>query len=862
MITLLIGGVDYTSSLVNQSVSISQTNDGLNSTCSFDLNELGVLREGAWTVQQTLVGGPDRITDYVVLFPATKIAVSVTEGATVHFAGIVARASADSVFDRNRLLHIECQDFNQMLEELIIYDLEEYGAQTDGFIINDLFFKYSTGIDYATHVTPSGYVFDLVEFENMTLRQALDKIAAETECIWYVDYSQRLHYATSEANAPGWFLSDKYDNVNSFPYYDDITKECDAANMVNSLFLVGGAVGLWFEDATSIAEYGYHRAIIVETDLVDPDDMEAYADKILNQYKDPEVFYKLKTERIGLRAGMNVRLVNSLQGVDDTLLITNLTLTFTVDEEVPVFDITLGGSASSVSASAQRANLDAIKAAQGMVKSSKLVLASRGWGHDMTFSATDDDTVAWTAGTITCAGGLTFSINAGNTDDPGAMVAKTIIYLDTVISATDLQMTTNEEVAIGNNRIMVAVAWPSGIVTVNAGFQVFGATPNGPQSFLNADNIVGNSITANEIFGNTLSVISANMGVLDAGTINMFAGVWDVNATGFRLNATEIAGQTAGTDQIVLSAAEGILRAGAGAVKLDVAGVGLYGIDDANQIRCNFLFDDTGTDRVIGSAFGRYNTGGAGTGIVYLESYRIAGDPWAAIGTVIRARDDVAGVDARIVLTNGPLCYGQEIDSFSMANTTPITYFYTGADAYFRLGDAGGVRDFEVRDSNAVAQIRVGSAGGVRILHGLRIGSTAGDAPDNNLIVDGLAGGGNRDVGADNAGLLYVPFVSDAKFKHNAEPVVGALEAVCGLQGMTFDWDLEALGEIGLDFKNSGRQIGFMAQDVEEFIPLAVSIGKGYKSVDDKKIIPYLAAAIKELREENQILRERVEKLE
>ena len=56
-------------------------------------------------------------------------------------------------------------------------------------------------------------------------------------------------------------------------------------------------------------------------------------------------------------------------------------------------------------------------------------------------SATDHDTVAWAAGTITLAGGTgTFSIASGNT---GNIAAITYVYLDSDTSSTVLQTDTD-----------------------------------------------------------------------------------------------------------------------------------------------------------------------------------------------------------------------------------------------------------------------------------------------------------------------------------------------------------------------------------------------------------------------------------
>lgn len=90
---------------------------------------------------------------------------------------------------------------------------------------------------------------------------------------------------------------------------------------------------------------------------------------------------------------------------------------------------------------------------------------------------------------------------------------------------------------------------------------------------IDGGNIQAGTITATEISVSQLSAITANMGTLTTGTIDMFSGTWDIDATGFRLNSSEIAGQNTGTDQVILSSATGKLTAGAGQLILDRSGM-------------------------------------------------------------------------------------------------------------------------------------------------------------------------------------------------------------------------------------------------------------------------------------------------
>lgn len=620
-LALMIDGVDYISELIHESLRVNQTNDGLNSTCQFEIEDTGVIQADAWTVEVTRVEDGDVITGHTT-FSEPKVEVSVVDGATVYFAGVLSRivvrprgviAVGGYVEPPTQVLRCDCHDFSALLEESVIDSLEEYVNETDEAVIDDIFTKYVTGIDFATHVDGGAFTFRSISFEDITVRQAMDLIVARTGYIWYVDYSKKLHYSEAEANAPAWHLSDQPDDVNSFSYLDPVGQEKDATNLVNKVFIVAGTGGTWFQDATSIATYGTHQAIVRDARLSLTESIAARGAALLDKFANPITIYEVRTYKDGLRAGMHVRFVCAYLDVDDTFLINRLEIEFPVDGE-PVYALTLGGLESSVSGAAQRFTLDQLYSGPP-VPLAQLPLASRGWGHDMTFSATDADTVAWDGGTLTTASGQDFTIAAGNTDDPGAMTVKTIVYLDTAISLTALQMTTDETAALGYNRIMVAVCWP-GAVGAEAGFQVFGASSEGAQSYLNADNVAANSLTANEIYGNTLSVIAADMGTLTAGAINITGGgafgrillsvggiaLYDVadnrrmwlNANDgtlefssaedgnprIEIGSTEIAGYDgADVKQFYLSAATGVAYAGAGAVWLDEDGLSLAGAD-------------------------------------------------------------------------------------------------------------------------------------------------------------------------------------------------------------------------------------------------------------------------------------------
>lgn len=146
-------------------------------------------------------------------------------------------------------------------------------------------------------------------------------------------------------------------------------------------------------------------------------------------------------------------------------------------------------------------------------------ISAQDWTYSGTFSSTDADTVSWTLGDLVFSDGTTYSIVAGNT---GNMGAKTYIYVNNAVSTTVLQTTTTPATAVGNGKVLIAVAQNDSIL---ATFAVM----NDKTRSITASDIVAGSIVANNIAAGTitaaklnitqLSAITADMGAITAGTI-------------------------------------------------------------------------------------------------------------------------------------------------------------------------------------------------------------------------------------------------------------------------------------------------------------------------------------------------------
>ncbi len=81
--------------------------------------------------------------------------------------------------------------------------------------------------------------------------------------------------------------------------------------------------------------------------------------------------------------------------------------------------------------------------------------------------------------------------------------------------------------------------------------------------------------------------------------------------------------------------------------------------------------------------------------------------------------------------------------------------------------------------------------------------------------------------------------ISDARYKTNVQTINSPLDSIRRLRGVTYNWIPE--------FNNSAKQIGFIAQEVEQVLPEMVHTDeKGFKSVAYSDAVPVLVEAIKE----------------
>ena len=110
-----------------------------------------------------------------------------------------------------------------------------------------------------------------------------------------------------------------------------------------------------------------------------------------------------------------------------------------------------------------------------------------------------------------------------------------------------------------------------------------------------------------------------------------------------------------------------------------------------------------------------------------------------------------------------------------------------------------------------------------------------------------------EDVLADGDVVAYNS--SDIRLKDNIQVIQGSLDKIDGIRGVEFDWNDKSPGWA----RERGHDVGVIAQEVQKVLPeVVVERKSGYLGVDYKRLIPLLVESIKELKQEVENLKKKV----
>jgi hypothetical protein len=237
----------------------------------------------------------------------------------------------------------------------------------------------------------------------------------------------------------------------------------------------------------------------------------------------------------------------------------------------------------------------------------------------------------------------------------------------------------------------------------------------------------------------------------------------------------------------------------------------------------------------------------------------------------------------------GNRAYANHNGAFVWGDSTESDLFSTGTDQFIIRAN-GGVG---INKNNPVPGT-LDVAGSVLIRDWMGIGT---DAPWGALHIKGFQGALNLEGTSDHVYMQFFPrgvaqgrkayigfpfagshdlnianedggavrvigtFVnnSDARYKTNLTALPHALEAVLKLRGVAYDWRTDLPGQ----HFTAQRQIGFIAQEVEQVLPeLVYTDTEGYKSVAYVNVVPVLVEAIKQQHKQMTLLKTQNEQKE
>ncbi len=222
-VVVTINGVDRTSQLLIDSLSIDNMMAAA-STAAFAMDA------GAYT-------------------PTAWHEVLITVNGTRVFGGYLTGRQVEGIGPGGSKVarwHCECTDYTALFDKVLINSVA-YGATeiTDRTIVQQLFSTYlpADGFNTTTYVYQCYYGV-AIAFDNMTLRQALDKLAEQAKAQWFVDCQKRVYWFArySPPNASLEIDTVTPDGVTRIDPRPSLQRELDDLTIVNRLRVYGGYV--------------------------------------------------------------------------------------------------------------------------------------------------------------------------------------------------------------------------------------------------------------------------------------------------------------------------------------------------------------------------------------------------------------------------------------------------------------------------------------------------------------------------------------------------------------------------------------------------------------------------------------------
>jgi hypothetical protein len=180
--------------------------------------------------------------------------------------------------------------------------------------------------------------------------------------------------------------------------------------------------------------------------------------------------------------------------------------------------------------------------------------------------------------------------------------------------------------------------------------------------------------------------------------------------------------------------------------------------------------------------------------------------------------------------------FGATIESVDVPGVGPGLHFRT------HFGSAAGTTRMFIDNQSGNVGIGAGTpATALQVFGDIRAGTTGTNGCLQNFAGTGIAG----------------TCVSDARLKQDVEPFPAALDKVARLQPVHYRWRAKEYPQFAF---GEDRTYGLVAQDVEKVLPdLVAQQEDGFKAVDYSQLPLLMIQAIKELKADNDGLRQRLQ---
>lgn len=224
--SVMIGGVEAVANVYFPGTQITQDVGGRNAEAELLFTD----------VKETAVVGTAIVGTSVVAFgePAVQSEIILKDEAAVRlFAGHIAIVEpfVEQTIHRYRA---KCIDYTWLLETVMIQS-KVYTSMSDKAILDDLFATYLPEIS-TSDVAPVATV-DSIEFADISLREAIERIVELTGAEWYIDFNKKIQYYSAGAKAAPWTLAES-DTAHA-PLAGSITFSKDFSTPANRVRVIG-----------------------------------------------------------------------------------------------------------------------------------------------------------------------------------------------------------------------------------------------------------------------------------------------------------------------------------------------------------------------------------------------------------------------------------------------------------------------------------------------------------------------------------------------------------------------------------------------------------------------------------------------